>query len=98
MNSLTNKQRRYLRSKAHHLQSIFQVGKQGVTDELAKQLCLALEARELIKMNVLNNAEVDAKEAAELLEEKTGAEVVQTIGNVIVLYKMSEKNPTIQLP
>ncbi|TDQ38031.1 ribosome assembly RNA-binding protein YhbY [Aureibacillus halotolerans] len=98
MQSLTNRQKRFLKSKAHHLNPIFQVGKQGVTDEMAKQINFALEARELIKVNVLRNADVDAKEAGELLQQKTGAELIQTIGHIVVLYKPSENEPTIQLP
>ena len=56
---LTGKQKRFLRSKAHHLNPIFQVGKGGVNDNLIKQIGEALEVRELIKVSILQNCEED---------------------------------------
>ncbi|TLS39332.1 ribosome assembly RNA-binding protein YhbY [Pseudalkalibacillus caeni] len=95
---LTGKQKRFLRSKAHHLSPIFQVGKGGVNENMVKQINEALEARELIKVSVLQNCEYDRKEVAEELAVKSGAELVQVIGNTIVLYKESEENKEIVLP
>ena len=95
---LTGKQRSYLRSLANNLQPIFQVGKGGINDNMAKQFSDALEARELIKATVLNNADCDARTVAEELAESTQAEIVQVIGNKFVLYRESEKNPVIDLP
>ncbi|MFT9487021.1 MAG: ribosome assembly RNA-binding protein YhbY [Tepidibacillus sp.] len=95
---LTGKQKRYLRSLAHHLDPIFQVGKGGVNDNMVKQINEALEARELIKVSVLKNSLEDADEAAAAIVEGTNAELVQIIGHTIVLYKESKENKEIELP
>lgn len=95
---LTGKQKRLLRSKAHHLNPIFQVGKGGVNENMIKQISEALEARELIKVSILQNCEMDKDEVAEDLVKGTKAELVQIIGHIIVLYKESEENKTIELP
>lgn len=79
------------------LDAIFQIGKGGITDETVKQLANALEARELIKVKVLETSPYTAREAAEEVAEATGAECVQVIGNKFVLYKRSEKKPKIEL-
>lgn len=95
---LTGKQKRFLRSKAHHLDPIFQVGKGGVNENMIKQIADALEARELFKVSVLQNCDEDKTEVAEQLAEGTGAEIVQIIGSTIVLYKESVEKKTITLP
>ncbi|MBL4951325.1 ribosome assembly RNA-binding protein YhbY [Neobacillus sp. OS1-32] len=95
---LTGKQKRFLRSKAHHLDPIFQVGKGGVNENMVKQIAEALEARELIKVSVLQNCEEDKTIVADELAEGSGAEIVQIIGNTIVLYKESAENKQITLP
>ena len=95
---LTGKQKRYLRSKAHHLDPIFQVGKGGVNENMVKQVAEALEARELFKISVLQNCEEDKNVVAEHLAKGTGADIVQIIGNTIVLYKESVEKKQIILP
>ncbi|PLR78085.1 ribosome assembly RNA-binding protein YhbY [Bacillus sp. V3-13] len=95
---LTGKQKRFLRSKAHHLNPIFQVGKGGVNENMVKQIAEALEARELIKISILQNSEEDRDTVAEKLVSGTGAELVQIIGNIIVLYKESMENKQLTLP
>ncbi|NLI68888.1 MAG: ribosome assembly RNA-binding protein YhbY [Bacilli bacterium] len=95
---LTGKQKRFLRSKAHHLKAIFQVGKDGVNENMINQLNDVLEKRELIKVRVLKNCLLDKETIAEQLAEGTGAEVVQMIGSHIVLYKESKENKQIILP
>ncbi|MCY7993331.1 ribosome assembly RNA-binding protein YhbY [Bacillus haynesii] len=95
---LTGKQKRYLRREAHHLSPIFQVGKGGVNENMIKQISEALEARELIKVSVLQNCEQPKEEVAEALAGGARAELVQTIGNIIVLYKESKENKKIELP
>ena len=95
---LTGKQKRFLRSKAHHLDPIFQVGKGGVNENMVKQIADALEARELLKVSVLQNCEEDKTVVAEALADGSGAEIVQIIGNTIVLYKESVENKQITLP
>ncbi|MBE2912060.1 ribosome assembly RNA-binding protein YhbY [Anoxybacillus flavithermus] len=95
---LTGKQKRFLRSLAHHLTPIFQVGKGGVNDNMIKQIADALEARELIKVSVLKNCEEEKEVVAEQLAQGVGAEVVQLIGHTIVLYKESREHKQIVLP
>lgn len=95
---LTGKQKRYLRSLAHHLNPIFQVGKGGVNDHLIRHIEEALETRELIKVAVLNNCAEDRREIADKLASGANAELVQVIGSVIVLYKESKEQKTIELP
>lgn len=95
---LTGKQKRFLRSKAHHLNPIFQVGKGGVNENMIKQVGEALEARELLKVSVLQNCEEDRDTVAQQLSKGTKADVVQIIGNIIVLFKESKENKQIDLP
>ena len=85
---LTSKQRAQLRSIAQSYNTIFFVGKQGIGEELIKQLDDALNARELIKAGVQENCEFTAREAADRLAELTNSEVVQVIGSKFVLYRM----------
>ncbi len=95
---LTGKQRSYLKGLANPMEPIFQVGKNGITENFVKQVDEALEARELIKIKVLNNSYLVPKEVALELAESTEAEFVQSIGNKIVLYRESKENKKIQLP
>ncbi len=95
---LTGKQKRFLRAEAHHLNPIFQVGKDGVNDNMIKQIGEALERRELIKISILQNCMEDKDEVAESLADGTDAHIVQIIGNIIVLYKESENHKEILLP
>ena len=95
---LTGKQRSYLKGMANNMDPIFQIGKNGITENFIKQVDEALEAREIIKIKVLNNSFLDAKEVASDLAEKTNSEFVQSLGNKLVIYRESEKNKKIQLP
>ncbi|MDY3846069.1 MAG: YhbY family RNA-binding protein [Eubacteriales bacterium] len=94
---LTSKNRAYLRSLAIKEDTIFQIGKGGITDEVCRQISNALEARELIKAKVLENSGYTAKDAAEEISEKTGSDTVCCTGNKFVLYKKSTKKPKIEL-
>lgn len=95
---LTGKQKRYLRSMAHGIQPIFQVGKGGTNDQLIRHIEEALERRELIKVSVLNNNLDEPKDIAEELVDGAGAELVQVIGRQIILYKESREYKQIELP
>jgi len=95
---ISSKQRSYLRSLANAIEPIFQIGKGGINENMVKQIDEALEARELIKINVLNNADASPREFCDELVRRTGAEGVQVIGNKIVLYRPSKENPRIVLP
>ena len=94
---MTSKQRAYLRSLATNLDTIFQVGKGGITEEMCTQIANALEARELIKLSVLENCEYTPRETADELAEAVGADVVGVIGRKIILYRESEKHKKIEL-
>lgn len=85
---LTSKQRAQLRGMAANLDTIVHVGKDGIGENLIKQVNDALEARELIKGRVLENSMYTAREAAEELKVAARCEVVQVIGSKFVLYRM----------
>ncbi len=88
---ITTKQRAYLRGLGNALDSVMQVGKEGVTENVATSVNLLLEARELVKINVLKNCDMSTREVADALAEKLGADVVQVIGLTIILYKRSTR-------
>ena len=96
---MTSKQRAYLKSLAQTMEPIFQIGKNSLTPENTKAIAEALEARELIKVSVLQNCMDDPREIAETLAERTQSQVVQVIGKKIVLYKEGKDDKKkIQLP
>ena len=95
---LTSKQRAYLRALSHDLDTIFQIGKGGISEELCQQVGNALEARELIKLRVLENSGYTAREAADRLAEATSSDCVTCVGSRFVLYRESEKKKRIELP
>ncbi|NLK29180.1 MAG: ribosome assembly RNA-binding protein YhbY [Clostridiales bacterium] len=95
---MTTKQRAYLKSLAMNIDPIYQIGKATLTPEITEGVSEALEARELIKINVLKNCTADIKEVAQTLAERTQSEVVQVIGRKIVLYRESKEKKKIELP
>jgi len=98
MMNLTSKQRAYLRAKANQIDTILQIGKDGLSDNITKQLDGALTARELIKGTVLETSPLTAREAAQALAEAANAQVVQVIGRRFVLYRRNNEKPLIELP
>ena len=94
---LTSKQRAQLRSLASNMDVIMQVGKSGVTEAMVKTVSDALEARELIKMRVLENSGEEVRDAAEQLAAATDSEVVAVIGKCLILYRESETKKRIEL-
>ena len=88
---ITSKQRAYLRSLSQNLDTIFQIGKGGITEEICTQISNALEARELIKIKILETALLDTKSTCNMVAEALGAEPVQAIGAKFVIYKKAEK-------
>lgn len=94
---LTSKQRAALRSIAASYDTIFQIGKGGITDVLCNEVDSALRKRELIKLRVLDNSGYTSREAAEQLAEATGADVVQVIGSRFVLFRRNPKEPVIDI-
>lgn len=95
---LTGKQRSFLKSMANTMDPLFQVGKNGITENFIKQVEEALEARELIKIKILNNNVLDADTVAKELVNMIDAEFVQSMGNKFVIYKESKENKKINLP
>ena len=94
---LNSRQRAQLRGMANSLETIFQIGKGGINDNFIKQVTEALEARELIKVRVLETAEHTSRTAADFVAERAGADVVQVIGSRFVIYKKSKDNSKIVL-
>ncbi len=94
---MTGKERAGLRAMANTVQPIFQIGKGGISDTMIEQIGLALDARELIKITVLETAEISAREASDQLCQALGAQPVQCIGRKITIYRRNEKEPKIEL-
>ncbi len=94
---MTSKQRAYLKKLAANLDTIFQVGKGDISENMVIQISNALEARELIKLRVLDNSLYSAREAAEEIAARTNSEVVIVIGTRFVLYRVSEKHHKIDI-
>lgn len=95
---LDSKQRAYLRSLSNDMQVIFQIGKGGINSNMIKQVFDTLEARELIKLHVLNNSGYTAREACEEICASVGANPVSVVGNKFVIYKRSREHKKIILP
>ncbi|MBO4627751.1 MAG: ribosome assembly RNA-binding protein YhbY [Lachnospiraceae bacterium] len=95
---MTTKQRAYLKGLAMNIEPTFRIGKQSLTPEFCEGIREILEARELIKVAVLQNCADEPKELARILSERTGAETVQVIGKRIVLYRESKTQKKIELP
>jgi RNA-binding protein len=94
---LTSKQRAQLRGIANSYETIVQIGKGGINDQIIKQIDDALTARELIKLRVLETAPISAREAADETAQKVSADVVQVIGTRFILYRESKDNKQIYL-
>lgn len=94
---LTGKQKRYLRSLAVNEKSLFQIGKDGLSDNLINSLNEALKARELVKLNVLKTCEDDIKDISLNIVNECSCQLVQIIGKTIVIYRQS-KERIINLP
>ena len=94
---ITSKQRAALRSQSNGMETIFQIGKGGIRDMLVQQVEDALKAREMIKLRVLESAPVFAREAAQELAEKCGAEIVQVIGSRFILFKRNPEKPIYEM-
>ena len=94
---LTSKQRAALRTLSQSLDTIFQIGKGGISEEICNQLANALEARELVKARVLDNSGYTAKEAAAVISEAIECDVVSCVGTKFVLYKESKKKKRIEI-
>lgn len=95
---INSKQRSFLRSMAHELDPIAYLGKQGLTDNVIKQIDVCLESRELVKVKLQEGCDLKAKDVANEIAEKLSAEFVQAIGHKFTLYRESKENKQIFLP
>lgn len=95
---LSGKQKRYLRALGHGLKPLVQVGKQGVIPSVVRQTSQALEAHELVKVRLLETCPLERDACATALAEATGANVAQTLGRTVLLYRPRAEHPVIQLP
>ena len=99
MQKLTTRQRSYLRSLAHPLRPVLQLGKEGVSPGTVRTVESAFANRELIKIKVLDSSPAGARESAAMLAERvSGSHVVQVIGKTVVLYRAHPEKPIIPLP
>ena len=89
---MTSKERAYLKGLAANVPALYQIGKEGITPNVIKSIDAALEARELIKIHLLENSLLDIRPTAEDLAKETASQVVICIGSKIVLYRRSKKN------
>lgn len=91
---ISSRARSYLRSLAHHLEPVVQIGNEGVTEGVVAATSTALDEHELIKLRIGQSFDGDRKEAARSLAQQTGADLVQIIGRVVVLYRPPTKTPS----
>lgn len=94
---LTSKRRAYLRKKAHDLDALVRIGKEGVTDNLIQSILDAIESRELIKVKILQNCEEEKMEIMEQLSQCKEFKIVGIIGRTIILFKENKDKPVISL-
>lgn len=95
---LTGKQKRHLRSLGHHLQTVVQIGKEGISEALIGAVDRALLDHELVKVRVGQNAMLERRDAAAELASATGSEVAQVLGSTVLLYRAHPDEPVIRLP
>lgn len=88
---ITTKQRAFLRGLGNALEPVMQIGKEGLNENAITSANLLLQARELVKFKVLKNCDEDVKEIANQLAQDLGAETIQVIGNIFILYKKSTR-------
>ncbi|MBB3226893.1 RNA-binding protein [Luteibacter sp. Sphag1AF] len=96
--SLSPTQRRYLRSLAHDLSPVILLGNKGATEAVAKELALALDRHELVKVKLSGGDREERDAQIDFLAKDTGAETVQQIGHVVVLFRRNEQEPKLALP
>lgn len=94
---LTGKERRHLRSLAHHLSPVVQVGKEGVSHAVRRQVDRALDDHELIKVRVGEASPDDRHMVAQALTESLGAHLAGMVGRVVILYRRHPEKPRIRI-
>jgi RNA-binding protein len=96
--ALSPSQRRYLRSLAHDLSPVILLGAKGATDAVVKELDLALTHHELVKVKLSGGDKDERQAQIRFLAEGTGAESVQEIGHIVVLFRRNSDDPKLALP
>jgi len=92
---LSNQQRKFLKSKAHALKPVVRVGQHGLSDAVFKELDIALDHHELVKVKVAADDRDARQTMLEELQAKSGSEIIQSIGSMVVLYRQNSKDPVI---
>lgn len=95
--ALTSKQRAFLKKKAHELNPLVRIGKDGVTESLIQSILEAIDSRELLKVKILQNCEKEKEEVLEELSKSSEFEIVGIIGRTIILFRENRDKPTISL-
>ena len=95
---LTGKQRRHLRALGHELRPIVQIGRSGIDEGVVAAVDRALADHELVKVKLGEAAELDRHNAADAIAQRTGSEVAQVLGNMLLLYRADPDDPAIVLP
>ena len=98
MLKLNSKQTSHLRALGHNLNPVVMIGNNGLSEQVLREIDVSLKAHELIKIKVLDTADVERHDAATELAGKTGSEVAQVLGNTILLYRPDPEEPRIALP
>ncbi len=88
---LTTSQKKQLRTQAHDLKPIVTTGNAGLTDAVLAEIELALDYHELIKVKLRVSDREERKQMIETIHKKTGAEIVQSIGQIVVLYRENDE-------
>lgn len=95
---ITSKQRRFLKQLAQELEPTVFLGKNGLTDNIKKEMEVGFETRELVKVKLQQGCGLSPKDVANQLAQELNAEFVQAIGHKFVLYRPSKENRRIELP
>lgn len=95
---LTGKQKRHLRALGHHLDPVVQIGKNGITEALVAQLAEAITRHELIKVKLLPECPIERDQAGEEVANAIGAELAQTLGKTLLLWKRNPQATRVELP
>jgi RNA-binding protein len=95
---LSSAQKKYLKGLGHSLTPVIHIGKEGITDRLIASISKALSDHELIKVTLLETAELERDDAAEQVSLKTDSETIQILGKKILFYKSNPKKKKIILP
>jgi RNA-binding protein len=95
---LTGKARRHMRALGHSLDVVLHVGKAGISDALLEELDQVLTAHELVKVRILRECPLERDKAAEQLASRSGAEHVQSVGNVLLIYRKGPEKPAVEKP